>query len=128
MRDADDDEYLAAFERGDIPPNEFRHRDHLRLAWACIRQAPGEDTACAKVCALIRGFAASIGHAGKYNEALTVRWVQRLWRIHELEGGVPFEVMIAHSPAILDKEAHAAEAHSPAAEGDPRRGPVPRAT
>jgi hypothetical protein len=122
-----DDEYLAAFERGEIRNDEFRHRDHLRLAWACIRQAKSEDEACTRVCSLIRNFATAIGHAAKFDEALTVSWVQRLWRIHALEGDVPYVTMIAHNPAILDKNAHAAEAHSSAAEGDPRRGPVPRA-
>ena len=122
-----DDEYLAAFERGEIRNGDFRHRDHLRLAWACVRQANGEDEACARVCTLIRDFAASIGHAAKFDEALTASWVRRLWRLRAQEGDVPFVTMIAHNPAILDKDAHAAEAHSRAAEGDPRRGPVPRA-
>ncbi len=33
-----DNEFLAAFESGVIPPGEFHHQDHLRLTWLVLRR------------------------------------------------------------------------------------------
>jgi len=153
---AADDAYLAAFEGGQVRGQDFRHLDHLRLAWACVRQAPDADAACARVSALIRRFATGLGHPEKYHQTLTVFWVRLLWAYHDRLGGVPFAEAVAHNPAILDKDFvfrfyprelllgpqarsewieppllaigdHAAQAHPSPAAGHPRGGAVPRA-
>ena len=35
---AADEQFLAAFEAGQIANQDFHHRDHLRLAWIQIRR------------------------------------------------------------------------------------------
>jgi hypothetical protein len=151
-----DDEFVLAFEAGRVRNEDFRHRDHLRLAWACVRGAPDVPRACERVSGLIRRFAASCGHPEKYHETLTLFWVRLLAEVREHRGDVPFDAMIAENPGILDKDfvlrfyprdvlfsdkarhewiapplldpaRHAAEAHSRAATRDARRGPVPGA-
>jgi hypothetical protein len=147
-----DDEFVAAFERGEIA--SFHHREHLRLAWACLRQSPGVGSACERMRGLIRRFAAAQGHAAKYHETMTQFWVRLLGELHARSGDAPFEAMIADNPAILDKDfvlrfyprellastearnewiappllsiaGHAAEAHPRPAEGHARGGAVP---
>ena len=43
-----DDEFRRSFERCEIPNDEFRHRDHLRLAWIYLRESD-VSTAAARV-------------------------------------------------------------------------------
>jgi hypothetical protein len=153
MTDAD---YLAAFEAGRIRPEDFHHRDHLRLAWACLREGRSTPAATARIASLIRLFAAAAGHPGKYHETLTRFWMELLAQVRLHRGDVPFDALIAENPAILDKDfvlrfypravlfsdkartewiapplldpaEHAAEAHSRTAARDAWRGPVPGA-
>src|SRR5687767_11184411 len=35
---AKDQEFIAAFESGKLPPECFRHQDHVKLAWLYLRQ------------------------------------------------------------------------------------------
>lgn len=152
----DDDAYLAAFEAGQVSGQDFRHQQHLRLAWACIRTAPDVDAACTRVAALIRRFATALGHPDKYHETLTVFWVRLLWAHHARIGRVPFQAAVAHNPSLLDKDfvfrfyprellsgpqarsewiappllsiaEHASEAHPFPAAGNALGGAVPRA-
>jgi len=37
-----DDEFLRAFFGLTLPSSEFRHRDHLRLAWLAVRRHGGD--------------------------------------------------------------------------------------
>jgi hypothetical protein len=37
-----DDELLRAFFGLTLPSSEFRHRDHLRLAWLAVRRHGGD--------------------------------------------------------------------------------------
>ena len=149
-----DRDFLAAFERGEV--RTFHHREHLRLAWACLAESTSVDAACDRMRGLIQRFAASQGHATKYHETLTQFWVRLLGELHARAGSVPFEAMIADNPAILDKgfvqrfypreflstpeartqwiaspllsiAGHAAETHPRPSESDPRRGAVPGA-
>jgi hypothetical protein len=152
----EDDAYLAAFEAGQVSGQDFRHQQHLRLAWACIRTAADEDAACTRVGGLIRRFATALGHPGKYHETLTLFWVRLLWAHHQRLGGVTFQKAIAHNPSLLDKDfvfrfyprelldspqarsewiaptllsiaEHASEAHPSPAAGNALGGAVPRA-
>lgn len=102
-QDADAD-YLDAFAAGRVSPETFRHREHLQLAWACLRQARDPRVACERVSELIRRFVGALGLAQKYHVTLTVFWVLLLWEQFRRLGDVPFAAVIAHNPAILDKE------------------------
>jgi hypothetical protein len=153
MTDAD---FAAAFEAGLIPPDQFNHRQHLRVAWACLLGTPDVHAASERMAGLLRRFTAAVGQPQKYHETLTQFWVRLLAELRERSGDVQFVVLIAHNPGILDKDfvlrfyprealfsdkarqewiappllspaRHAAEAHSRAAAGDAWRRPVPGA-
>ena len=67
-----DDEFLQAFARHTL--HEFRHRDHLRLAWLHVRQL-GPEGAAHSVTEAIRQFAAAQGVPDKYHDTMTRFWV-----------------------------------------------------
>jgi len=66
----DDATLLARFEQLEIAPGAFRHREHVRLAFAMLRGADFGEAAQRFRTALKR-FAAAAGAHGKYHETLT---------------------------------------------------------
>jgi len=70
----DDAAFLSAVETATLPGERFRHREHLRLAWLCLR-AHGVEAGHARVRDLIQRYAAALGASGKYHETQTRAWV-----------------------------------------------------
>lgn len=69
--DHDDDATLVErFERLALPPDDFGHREHVRVAFAMLRGADFGEAAV-RYRAGLRRFAAAAGAAGKYHETLT---------------------------------------------------------
>ena len=100
-----DDEFLAAFERGVIAKEDFHHRDHLRLAWACLRRAP-EPEAFARVRTAICRFAETHGVPHLYHETITRFWVT--WvaaAVRENGEAADFEYAARRHPELLDEDA-----------------------
>jgi hypothetical protein len=64
----DDDAFRNAFEAGRL--EAFHHRDHVRLAWVYLRDAPGPAGLERFVTGLQR-FAAAAGKPGLYHETIT---------------------------------------------------------
>ena len=79
-----DEEFLAAFH--DCRLTEFRHADHLRLAWLHVHMEPLE-IALANVRTGIRKFAQSHNATWRYHETITTAWVRLLSTHHEAEFG-----------------------------------------
>ena len=72
-----DGEFLEAFDSCRLKTSEFRHADHLRLAWLHLHREP-LDTALARVRAGIQAFAAHHGRHNLYHETITTSWVRLL--------------------------------------------------
>jgi len=72
-----DEEFLAGFERCELPLSAFRHGDHLRFAWLCVHRASLDD-ALERVRKGIRQFAAHYGVAYIFHETITAAWVKLL--------------------------------------------------
>src|SRR5262245_45280532 len=102
-REMTDQEFLEAFERLDIAKKDFHHGDHLRLAWACLRNA-NESDALARVRAAIRRFAEKHGVPQLYHETITRFWVSQVAAaMRAAEAAEDFGALAAHSPDLLDK-------------------------
>src|ERR1043165_6844264 len=43
--DMTDDDFVRAFESYELPPDSFRHKQHLRLAWLYLRRLPYDAAA-----------------------------------------------------------------------------------
>jgi hypothetical protein len=98
-----DEHFLQAFRQGSLPVADFRHRDHLRLAWLLCRQLGGE-AASAAVADSIRGFAAAHGHAAKYHETMTLFWVRAVDHMARSRPDiVMFDAFLEAFPCLLDK-------------------------
>jgi hypothetical protein len=69
-----DEAFMTRLAAGRLPIAHFRHADHLRLAWICLRQAPFHE-ALTRVRATIQAYAAAIGATGLYHETITRAWL-----------------------------------------------------
>jgi len=75
----DDRELLTSFEDCTLPPSEFTHRNHVRVAWLYLRERPLLDALTHFVASLKR-YAGSLGAGAKYHETITFAF---LFLIHE---------------------------------------------
>lgn len=75
----DDRDFVHAFETCTLPPAEFTHRAHVRLAWLYLKEAPLLPT-LTRYSDGIKRYAAHLGAASKYHETIT--WAF-LFLIHE---------------------------------------------
>jgi hypothetical protein len=73
--DARDAAFLAAFEDGTLPKEQFPHREHLRVAWLYL-SAHGFVDGSLRVAAGIRHFAAVHDVPGLYHETVTRAWLR----------------------------------------------------
>ena len=90
------------FEDGSLPPEQFRHREHLRVAWIYLARF-GRVEAERRMQDGLRRFAARAGKADKYDAALTAGWVAVLAdAAAALEPATGFEALAAARPELLD--------------------------
>ena len=98
-----DDEFLRAFQDGTIPPDRFRHRDHLRAAWLLIHRL-GCDEARLAVAAGIRQITVSHGHTDKYHETMTQFWVHLVDHMSREQPEIlDFDRFLSAFPQLADK-------------------------
>lgn len=68
-----DAELVAGFRDATLPAAAFRHVEHVRVAWLYVRAGEGgrfaED---------LQRYAVAHGAAGKYSEAITRAWLERI--------------------------------------------------
>lgn len=96
--DLNDADFLAALADTSLP--DFRHRDHLRLAWLCLREH-GPDFAAARVASLIRAYAEAKGAHAKFDLALTERWMLRVKAAMDAAPGADFDGLLRAAPELM---------------------------
>src|SRR5689334_3539780 len=100
-----DEEFARAFERGEIPPAQFDHRAHVRVAWVYVQEGPSLDDAIDRMRGAIQKFAAAANAAQKYHETITVLWMRLL---AEATSRVPLpcelERLLTRCPELADKD------------------------
>jgi len=97
-----DDNFLRAFMDGSLSPQQFHHRDHLRVAWLLLRRMDAASATRA-MSAGIRRFAAAHGHEAIYHETLTQFWVRIVAHMARERTDVSaFDAFIAAFPQALD--------------------------
>jgi hypothetical protein len=74
-----DEELIERFENCTLPPADFGHPQHVRLAWAYLRRYPVLE-AIGRFSSALKAYAASLGKTGLYHE--TVTW-GHIFLIHE---------------------------------------------
>ena len=98
-----DEELIARFADGTVPPGEFAHRAHLRLTWLYLQRYGRADTERLLLAGL-RALAVRAGQPDKFNAALTLAWIAR---VHEAAAGLPrahsFDDLLRDYPDLLDR-------------------------
>lgn len=99
-----DEQFTRAFERGEIPPADFDHRAHVRVAWVYVQEGPSLEAATARMREAIKRFAAAAHAAQKYHETITVLWMRLLGEAYA-RGTAPceLEVLLERVPELADK-------------------------
>jgi hypothetical protein len=129
----DEDGFVAAVEECRYAIAEFRHADHIRLAWIYVRRY-GAGKAEKRIAETIRRFAISHGHEAKYHETLTRAWLRLVATAEHLTPTVTaFDDLLASHGWLLDRSALSAfysdmRLSSEAARhrwADPDRRPLP---
>lgn len=101
----DEDEFVAAVEECRFANAEFRHADHIRLAWIYVRRY-GARQAEERILETIRRFAISQGHERKYHGTLTRAWLRLVATAQHLTpGATGFDDFIAKHGWLLDRSA-----------------------
>jgi hypothetical protein len=91
--------FLGAFADGTLKPTQFRHADHLRLAWLLVHES-GMVVAIDLVRDGIRAFAALHGFNGLYHETITQAWVRLIATHHEAS----FHIFLEQNEHRLNRE------------------------
>jgi hypothetical protein len=102
-----DHELVTRIESLTLSPGEFRHREHVRLAFALLHGRDFGDGALRFRSALKR-FAASVGAAGKYHETLTWAWLALVAERMAAGTYASSDAFLAVHPDLLDHTALAA--------------------
>jgi hypothetical protein len=103
-RDWNEDEFVSEFEACRYPNSQFRHADHVRLAWIYLCRY-GMAEAEQRIAGSIRRFAASLGHPEKYHETITRAWlrlVSTAWR--QTPEAKSFDRFIASHSWLLEQD------------------------
>jgi hypothetical protein len=75
QRSPEDLQFRSDFETGQLTPEAFDHRGHIRLAYVCLVEA-GPDTALTSLRSALQSFLRHHGiPASKYHETLTRAWI-----------------------------------------------------
>jgi hypothetical protein len=121
--DPADPELAAMLAAVTGPGGEFRHRQHINLAFLAVRRY-GMPEATGKVCSWIRRIAAYERAPQKYHHTVSRAWVELV--AHHVAANpdcADFEVFARENPALLDKRLLIRHYRSSTlAAGQPRQG------
>ncbi len=93
--------FVDAFEDGTLPASQFRHRDHIRLAWIYLRLYP-VPAALARVVEGIKRFAAAQGAPGMYHETITYAFLFLInERMEHVGREAPWETFEANNADLI---------------------------
>ena len=93
-----DRDFLAAFEAGTLPEEQFHHPDHVRAAWLLLREeAPA--AALARFSSALKRFAAAKGKTRLYHETIT--WAYLLLIHERMNGEASFDEFRDANPELF---------------------------
>jgi hypothetical protein len=103
------DEQLAdGFEAGTLAPGQFRHREHVRLAWIYLARL-GRAGAERRLCEGLQAFATRAGRPDKFDAGLTAAWVAVLADAADSLGPTTFDALVRARPDLLEAGSIAAK-------------------
>jgi hypothetical protein len=100
--DLTDDQFLESFEAGTISNHDFKHADHMRMAWIYLTRLSPER-AKHQIIAGIRNFAAIHGATQLYHETITLFWIHAVEMAIRKSPARQFDEFIQENRHLLDK-------------------------
>ena len=97
-----DDDFAEAFETGNLLPDEFDHRAHLRAAWCLLHRRPFRE-ACIALRDGVRDIARRAGRPGLYHETITVAFMSIVAQRVASRPGLAWDDFIAAWPDLMDR-------------------------
>ena len=95
-----DRDFVAAFEACAIAKADFRHADHVRLAWIYLSEHPLIE-AIERFTAALQRFAAHNGVPGLYHETITWAYVLLVAERREGGAGEDWPAFASRNPDLL---------------------------
>lgn len=97
-------QFQRAFEAGNIPPSEFNHAAHLRLAYVYLVEG-GLNHAEQRMRESLRSFLSANGiPSTKYHETLTRAWVMAVSHFMHRKSSLSFSAFATNSQPLLDSK------------------------
>jgi hypothetical protein len=93
-----DGELVERFEACTL--EDFHHADHVRVAWAMLREMPLDD-AVARFIASLKRYAAAGGVPEKYDDALTRRYLLLIHQRMEAVDAAAWDAFAEANPDLL---------------------------
>lgn len=94
---------LGRFERRDIEPGAFAHRDHLQVAYEMLDRYDFAD-ACLRYAKTIRRMAETAGAPQKYNTTITFAFMSLIAERKSHSNGADWQSFLTSNPDLLDKD------------------------
>ena len=94
---------LGRFERRDIKPGAFAHRDHLQVAYEMLDRYDFAD-ACQRYAKTIRKMAEAAGAPEKYNTTITFAFMSLMAERKFRSNGTDWETFLSANPDLLEKD------------------------
>lgn len=96
----DDDAFLDAIARCQLPAADFGHCEHLRLAWLHLRRGP-RQAAIDHCCADIARFAAHHGAATKFHRTVTEALLRLMAHGGAADESLDWDGFLSRNPGLL---------------------------
>ena len=126
MVGASDVELTRALERCEVPAAGFPHASHLRVAWVYLSESPTVDQALTRMATTLRQFAASVGRADKYSDAITAFWMYQMAAVRAVMPAAAVDDVLRAYPRLLDKDLIASASGAANSSSDASDRPVSR--
>ena len=97
-----DDDFVDAFELGNLAAADFDHRAHLRAAFCLVRRRPFLE-ACIAMRDGVRGIAARAGRPGLYHETITVAFMSIVSQRVAEHPGLAWDDFFTAQPDLVDR-------------------------
>lgn len=94
---------LRRFEQLKIPAAEFRHKDHLQVAFEMLDEYDFIE-ACSRYASTIRALAESVGALDKFNMTVTIAFLSLIAERKTRLPRADFDAFLEANPELLDRE------------------------
>ena len=95
-----DNEFAERFADCTLPPAEFNHRGHVRIAWINLQRLPF-DEAVRVTCEGIRTYATSLGASAKFHWTITEALMHLLRAGGASDRSIPFDRFLGNNAALV---------------------------